>query len=409
MRRHYPEVKAAFAGAAMIVAIPAFAQSSVTLYGVVDNGIGYQSSSTTLGSISGGHSQVKMITGVWNGSRFGLKGAEDLGAGTKAIFTLEEGFNGNNGAMSTSNLMFSRQAFVGVSNVNYGSLTAGRQYESYYQLLVPYSPTTWLTGFSGAHPGDLDGFDAVYRANNTLLYMSPNLYGLKFSGSYSFAGVPGSAYQGSTWTAAIQYVQGPFGVAAGFSRINNSNVNGGAFGADTTTSNAGAQEAISAVNFGYQSARAQQRFAVAAGYTFSSEFDISATYSNVQYIPGAGSAFHDEAIWNTGGIALHWKPSVVWDFGVGYSYTRATKANGISSNASYQQVSLAEYYSLSKRTGLYALQAYQRANGQTLAPNAMGGGTQIINATATIGDGFNSSPSSSRNMVSLSVGIVHRF
>src|SRR5215469_16706369 len=168
MKRRYPEVKLALACAAVLAAMPAFAQNSVTLYGIVDNGIGYQSSSTSLGSTTGGHSAVKMVTGVWAGSRFGLKGAEDLGGGTKAIFTLEEGFSANNGAMSTTNLMFSRQAFVGVTNATYGSLTAGRQYASYYQLLSPYSPTTWLTGFYGAHPGDLDGLDTIYRANNTL-------------------------------------------------------------------------------------------------------------------------------------------------------------------------------------------------------------------------------------------------
>ncbi|MEI6003231.1 porin, partial [Paraburkholderia bengalensis] len=284
MKRRYPEVKAALViGASLATAAPAFAQSSVTLYGIVDNGIGYQSSSTTLGSTSGGHSAFKMITGVWAGSRFGLKGAEDLGGGTKAIFTLEEGFSANSGAMSTNNLMFSRQAFVGVSNSTYGSLTAGRQYASYYQLLSPYSPTTWLTGFYGAHPGDVDGLDTIYRANSTLLYMSPTLYGFKFSGSYSFAGVPDSVYRGSTWSAAIQYAQGPIGLAVGFSKINNSTVNGGPFGTDSATSNAGAQAGVSAVTNGYQTAQSQQRFAVGAGYTFSSQFDITATYTNVQY------------------------------------------------------------------------------------------------------------------------------
>ena len=388
-----------------LFAIQASAQSSVTLYGIVDTGIGYQSSSTTLGSTSGGHSAVKMINGVWAGSRFGLKGAEDLGGNTKAIFTLEEGFNSATGAQSVNGLMFNRQAFVGVTNPTYGSLTAGRQYASYYQLLSPYSPTTWLTGFYGAHPGDLDGLDTIYRANNTLLYMSPTLYGFKFSGSYSFAGVPGSVNQGSTWAAAVQYAQGPVGLAVGFSRINNSTVNGGAFGADSTTSNAGAQTGVSAVTNGFQTAQAQQRFAVGAGYTFNSQFDITATYSNVQYIPGIGSSFHNQATWNTGGLVLHWKPTAAWDFGTGYSYTRATQSNGISSSAQYQQVNLSEYYALSKRTGLYALQAYQRANGQTLGSN----GKTIINATATLGDGFNSTPSSSRSMVGVGVGMVHRF
>jgi len=409
-RKHYAGVKSALViGASLATAAPAFAQSSVTLYGIVDTGLGYQSSSTTLGSTTGGHSAFKMINGVWAGSRFGLKGAEDLGGNTKAIFQLEEGFNSATGAQSVNGLMFNRQAYVGVTNDAYGSLTAGRQYASYYQLLSPYSPTTWLTGFYGAHPGDLDGLDTIYRANNTLLYMSPKIYGFKFSGSYSFAGVPGSVNQGSTWAAAIQYAQGPVGLAVGFSRINNSTVNGGAFGTDSATSNAGAQAGVSAVTNGFQTAQAQQRFAVGAGYTFNSQFDITATYSNVQYIPGISSAFRNQATWNTGGLVLHWKPTVAWDFAGGYSYTRATQSNGISSSAQYQQFNLSQYYSLSKRTGLYALEAYQRANGQTLAPNATGNGTHIINATATLGDGFQTTPSSSRSMVGVGVGMVHRF
>src|SRR5215469_18578814 len=89
---------AAVASVASAAHAPVFAQNSVTLYGIVDTGIGYQSSSTTLGSTSGGHSAFKMINGVWAGSRFGLKGAEDLGGGTKAIFALESGINSATGA-----------------------------------------------------------------------------------------------------------------------------------------------------------------------------------------------------------------------------------------------------------------------------------------------------------------------
>jgi predicted porin len=383
----------------------AFAQSSVTLYGVFDTGIAYQSSAGTLGSNSGGRSVVKMISGVWAGSRFGLKGAEDLGGGTKAIFTLEQGFTGPTGAQSTSGLMFSRQAFVGVSNDNYGSLTAGRQYASYYQLMSAYSPTVWLTGSFGAHPGDLDGFDTIYRANNTLLYMSPTLYGFKFSGSYSLGGVPGSLNRGSTWSTAINYAQGPVGATVAFSRINNSTLGGGTFGADSTTSNAGAQAGISAVTNGYQTAQSQQRVAVGALYRFGSEFDISATYSNVQYTPGIGSSFRDEVVFNTGGAVLHWKPLAAWDFAAGYSYTRASKGNGITSTAQYQQFNLSQFYSLSKRTGIWILEAYQRAGGDTLGSN----GRSIIRATAAIGDGFSSSPSTSRSMVAVGAGIVHKF
>ncbi len=81
--RRYLEVRMGLSIVAMTVTAPVFAQNSVTLYGIIDSGFGYQSSQTTLGSTSGGHSAVKMINGVWAGSRFGLKGTEDLGGARK--------------------------------------------------------------------------------------------------------------------------------------------------------------------------------------------------------------------------------------------------------------------------------------------------------------------------------------
>jgi predicted porin len=399
-------MKKALATSALgLVALGAHAQSSVTLYGIVDTGIGYQSSSTSLGSTTGGRSVVKMINGIWAGSRFGLKGAEDLGGGTKAIFQLEEGINSATGAESVSGLMFSRLAYVGLANATYGSFTAGRQYTSYYTLLSPYGPTTWLTGAYGAHPGDIDSLDTLYRANNSLVYTSPNLHGLTVSGSYALGGVAGSTNAGSTWSAAAQYIAGPFGIAAGFQRINNAAPGGGAWSANSTTSNNGAQAGVSGINNGYQTAQAQQRVAVTGGYTFSPQWDVSFSYSNVQYIPGVNSFFHGEAIFNTAGAVLHFKPLIALDLAAGYSYTRATESNGITSAASYQQFNLSQYYSLSKRTGLYALEAYQRAGGQTLGTN----GKSIINATADVGDGQNSAPSSSRSQVAAGVGIIHKF
>ena len=142
------------------------------------------------------------------------------------------------------------------------------------------------------------------------------------------------------------------------------------------------------------------------GYAFSKQWDVSFSYSNVQYIPGtqSGAGFTSEAVFNTAGAVLHFKPVPTLDLAAGYSYTRASEANGITSAASYNQFNLSQYYSLSKRTALYALEAYQRANGQTLAA---GGG--IINATASIGDGQNGTPSSSRSQVGVGVGIITKF
>jgi len=385
------------------VCMGAHAQSSVTLYGIVDNGLAWQNSATSVGSTSGGHSVVKMTAGVWAGSRFGLKGSEDLGGGTKTIFTLENGFNSTNGNAQYTGGIFTRQAWVGVTDDRFGTLTAGRQYTAYYNMLAPWSPTTWLTGYFGAHPGDIDSLDNIYRANNSLVYRSPTLVGFTFSASYALGGVPGSFDAGSTWSAGLQYQNGPIGIGAAVQRVNNSTPGGGAWGASSTTSNGGAQTAVSAINNGYQTAQAQQRVAVTGGYRFSSAWDVSASYSNVQYIAGVGSAFRDTAIFNTAGAVLHFKPASAWDLAAGYSYTRATKANGITSAAQYNQFTLSQYYALSKRTGLYAVQSYQRANGDTLNKG------KIIEATASLGDGFSGSPSSSRSQIAVGVGLVHRF
>jgi predicted porin len=403
------------AATAFAAAAPAFAQSSVTLYGIVDDSIVYQSSQTNLAKTNAGRSNVKMASGIWAGSRFGLKGAEDLGGGNKAIFQLESGFDINNGTQSFTNAMFGRQAWVGLTNPAYGTLTLGRQYTSYYTLLAPYSPTNWLTGYFGAHPGDLDGLDTIYRANNSIVYTSPKFYGVTVSGSYSLAGVPDSVYQGSTWSAAVQYQQGPIGGTVAFSRINNAAVGGGIYsGQSTTVNNTAAtdgsgQPGVSAVTAGYQRAQAQQRFAVAGGYQFNSAFDISVTYTNVQYIPGVNSLFTDEAVFNTAGTVVHWKASPTWDFAAGYSYTWASKANGINDAASYHQFNLSQYYSLSKRTGLYALEAFQRANGNTLAVPSGTARNRQTAANAVIGDGFQGAPSASRSMFAAGVGIIHRF
>jgi predicted porin len=92
----------------------AHADGSVVLYGIIGNGIAWQSSGAGTGAVSGGHSAVKMTSGVWAGSRFGHRGTEDLGGGTKAMFTLESGVNTANGASQYANGIFTRQAWVGL-------------------------------------------------------------------------------------------------------------------------------------------------------------------------------------------------------------------------------------------------------------------------------------------------------
>src|ERR1700754_536331 len=100
----------------------AHAESSLTLYGVFDEGIDYVSNAM-------GKPQIALVSGEINGARWGLIGKEDLGGGLKAIFNLENGFDSNTGALGQGGLEFGRIALVGLSSP-YGAVTAGRQYSS---------------------------------------------------------------------------------------------------------------------------------------------------------------------------------------------------------------------------------------------------------------------------------------
>jgi predicted porin len=400
--KRYKEAGFVFAGmAAMLATGTALAQSSVTLYGIVDTGVGYLTSQApSTGATKGGQSVVKLVEGVWGGERFGFKGVEDLGGGTRAIFQLEEGFNADTGALSKAGLMFSRASWVGLTNDTYGTFTAGRQYTPYYNMLAQYGPTPWLTGAFGAHPGDLDALDTDYRVNNALVYTSPSFAGLKISGMYALGGVAGAFNTGSSWSVGAQYVAGGAGIGVGFARFDNATSGGGAWSSSSTAYSGTGEQGESSITNGYQNAAAQQRIAVTGGYQFNPQWDVSASYSNVQYIAGPNSGFSTTAIFNTGGAVLHYRPVVSWDLAVGYSYTRATQANGVQDAASYQQINLTELYNLSKRTRIYVLEAFQRANGQTIDNG------KVVTATAAIAE---QSAASSRSQFGATIGINHQF
>lgn len=371
----------------VVSALPsAHAQSSVTLYGVVDDGLAYTSN-------QGGHSNVYMTGGTLNADKFGLTGAEDLGGGTRTIFTLEEGFNINTGAQSASGLAFNRQAFVGMKNDDYGTATAGRQYTPYFKIVGTYAPAAIVTG-AGAHPGDVDGLDTTVRGNNSIVYYSPNLSGFQFGAMYGFGGTAGSLASGNTISAAMKYDHGPFSAAVGYLRLNNSDGAGATF-----SSNASGSFAISAINSGYVSAKTIQMVAAALQYS-SNALRIGANYSNVQFRPVSSSLFTQTATFNIGGVyASYYVRPDIYIAGA-YSYTAARSANGISDRARYNQISFEETYNLSKRTALYAVQSYQHATGKTLNSSGV-----PINAVASVGDSQNGTPSSSGSQFVTIIGI----
>src|SRR5690349_17497285 len=186
----FAAASAAFAGAA-------HAQSSVTLYGLVDAGLTYVSNEATRnspmtpGGLTDGKATVGMTSGNVQQSRWGMRGVEDLGGGLKAVFNLESGFNVNNGSLAnnnqSNNSLFNRQAFVGVSAADYGTLTLGRQYDSVVDYLGPVSAAGTWGGTYFAHRGDNDNLNSTFSISNSVKYQSANYAGASFNALYGFS------------------------------------------------------------------------------------------------------------------------------------------------------------------------------------------------------------------------------
>ncbi|MGY2488653.1 porin [Cupriavidus sp. CP313] len=132
-----------YAAALLTMSAPfAAAQSSVTLYGVADIGLEYINHAN-----ANGNSLTRMTSGNVSGSRWGLRGVEDLGSGTKAIYALESGFDLDSGVSGQGGRLFGRQAFVGLDNP-WGRITLGRQHNVLFDLLINYDPMVLAARYS---------------------------------------------------------------------------------------------------------------------------------------------------------------------------------------------------------------------------------------------------------------------
>ncbi|MCS6766965.1 MAG: porin [Candidatus Protistobacter heckmanni] len=115
---------------------------------------------------------LRMQSGNLSGSRFGPRGSEDLGGGTKAIFTLESGFNLGSGASEQGGRLFGRQAFVGVDSRS-GALTLGRQYNLLFDNMLELDPMSAAQYSAVVHDQAFVG-----RADKSIKY-SGNFSGVK--------------------------------------------------------------------------------------------------------------------------------------------------------------------------------------------------------------------------------------
>ncbi|WP_438391824.1 porin [Caballeronia sp. DA-9] len=183
----------------------ACAQSSVTLYGLVDAAIIYERGGPR-GSI------IRMGSGVPAAAGFGIKGTEDLGAGTKLQFVLENGAKLNDGTLGQGGLLFGRQAWVGLSNDSLGSLRVGRIYSPF--ILIIFTTDPFHVGYAGGAQSILSIYQSL-RLNNTISYKTPEFYDVSASAALSMGGVAGDFNAGKVISASVTYLRGPLYAALG--------------------------------------------------------------------------------------------------------------------------------------------------------------------------------------------------
>ncbi|WP_321936064.1 porin [Paraburkholderia sp. J8-2] len=372
--------RTALALASCAFAIGAHAQSSVTLYGTVDAGLVYSTNQQTThadGSTSG-HANWQLGGGNLVPSRWGLTGSEEIGGGTSVNFTLENSFFSQNGALLQGGTLFNRNAWVGVANSRYGTLTLGRQYDPFSDDLGAYvSSNNWATLY-GSHFGDVDNLNEAFNFNNSIKYVSPSFGGFTLGGLFSFGGVAGNFSQNRGWSLAANYANGPLSLSAGYLELRNplQAALGGESGyiGDFSCSNPNAsycelQNAQRISIFGAGGSYAFDKISVALSYTHT-RLSQSLYFADAARPQGADISF-DIAELNT-----TWQYSPALQFGFAYIFNDAHPDGGSSTRL--HQINLGAVYSLSKRTAVYAVAIGQKSSGAGLGIDATSGATQNL-------------------------------
>lgn len=183
----------------------AWAQVTVTPYGVIDTALEYQN--------GGAGSQVREVSSALYATVYGFKGSEDLGNGVHVNFQLEDGFDNSTGQASTAGTAFNRLAWVGVSGA-FGELRIGRQKKPEYLFLNNETDPTGVKSI--ASPMNNLGDNSV-RSSNALAYFAPTLYG--FTEQFMVA-LREETDQPTlvSYNAVVRYVNGQLRVLAGYEK-----------------------------------------------------------------------------------------------------------------------------------------------------------------------------------------------
>lgn len=329
------------------VAQCAHAQSSVSLYGVLDQGINYTSNVK-------GHSLVSMKSNDLVGNRWGLRGSEDLGGGLSAVFRVENGFDVNAGTNRQGGREFGRQAYVGLSSSRFGTLTLGRQYDPSVDLWSSVTAVGQWGGNLAAHPMDGDNADWDWRANNSVKYVTPNYHGLTGDVMYAFSNQAGGFANNRMYALATQYKLNGLKVALAYVNLDHPGGTDGAVTADSSFYGGSQQNYDAAI--AYKFGKAQLGFA----YSHVQVDDPTGGFymSSGKSEPNAGTW----SSWKLDNFELNGEYFFRPDTWLGASYT-FTQGRLTSTARQYQpkwhQVTMILGYDISVRTTFYIQGTYQ--------------------------------------------------
>ena len=381
----------------------ACAQSSVTLYGIVDTGITYLSNqqvATSNGVV--GKSAWSMTTGNNSPSTIGFRGAEDLGDGLSTIFDLRNYFLSNNGELFQANNLFDGSAFVGLKSERLGTITFGRQFDSYTNFLAPFAASNLWAGYAGAHFGDADNLNAAFSVNNAVQYLSPTFAGFSFGGTFSF-GNQTNFGTNRAWAVGVGYTAGPASLAVGYLSIRNpfTAVLGGADGYVGEFSCGQTPSSYCQI----QNSDELRTVGIAGGYAFE-KLSLNATLTHAkylasQYLAQSGGPVTD-VTFDTAELNGLYTFAPDFQVGAAYAYTNA-KLNALDRTSHVHKVNLAAMYNLSKRTTLYVIGSFEKMTGDGIGIDPVTGGFQNYAQLSYFGT------SNQSTQIAVSAGIRHNF
>jgi predicted porin len=366
-------------------AATASAQSAVTIYGSLDQYLNYMrsSSGTTVRSLE---------DGALLRSRIGFRGTEDLGGGYAAKFTLEGGFNADNGTQGDSTRLFDRQAWVGLASP-FGELRFGRQNGSVFRQGGYIDYTTRTMGSM------VNNFGVPSRWDNDISYTTPVLFGgLVVDVHYALSEQSPAAggNRQSVFQTGADYTVGPFVVGAATVRAKPAKT--GPLGKSAFYDHA-------FFNWNYGQGKVYLTY-VRSNNSTSSGTGATLINNGGALLNGTGNGFVAGTDANVDRV-YH-----IWQVSADYRLTEQLRVGGLigrindrSSSNDAVGGSLGAYYDLSKRTTLMALWDTIRNKGDQVT----GAGFRLAASGAVKTNFTTANDVNGRRINGVQLGVLHRF